>query len=197
MHYPHFYDTLPAITLKDELAELLGACEDGIITFSYLDAVKIAGHSCPTVLGAYMMLQRGINKLYDSHMPKRGEIVVEFRDAQDSGVTGVMANLATAITGATSDFGFGGLGGKYSRKSLLFFNAPIKGIMRLTRTDTSDSVTLDYDTSSIPKSPRTAELMPKILQSKASEQEKADFQKLWQNGVEAIAGEIDRFIKIM
>jgi len=34
--------------LRDPLAELLGAAEGGIVEYRYADAVKLAGHSCPT-----------------------------------------------------------------------------------------------------------------------------------------------------
>ena len=49
MIYPQFFNKIPTIKLQDDLASFLGAFEDGIIEFSYLDIVKSAGHSCPTV----------------------------------------------------------------------------------------------------------------------------------------------------
>lgn len=52
MHYPAFFDDVPAIRLYDPLAEFLGAVDDGVIEYRYLDAVKLAGHSCPTVASA-------------------------------------------------------------------------------------------------------------------------------------------------
>ena len=54
------------------LASFLGAFEDGIIEYSYLDVVKSAGHSCPTVLGAYLMTLKGLEALYKDEIPKRG-----------------------------------------------------------------------------------------------------------------------------
>ncbi len=55
MTYPEFFKNIETIKLQDDLSLFLGAFEDGIIEFSYLDVVKTAGHSCPTVLGAYLM----------------------------------------------------------------------------------------------------------------------------------------------
>ena len=80
MTYPQFFDKIPTIKLKDDLALFLGAFDDGIIEFSYLDIVKSAGHSCPTILGAYLMTLKGLEALYENELPKRGEILVEFKE---------------------------------------------------------------------------------------------------------------------
>ena len=52
MKYPAFFDEVPSISLYDPLAEFLGAAEDGILQYGYVDAVRLAGHSCPTVASA-------------------------------------------------------------------------------------------------------------------------------------------------
>ena len=52
MRTPGFYDAVAPIVVADPLAALLGATEDGRIEYRYLDAVKLAGHSCPTVAGS-------------------------------------------------------------------------------------------------------------------------------------------------
>lgn len=51
MQLPAFFDEVPAIVVTDPLAETLGAAEGGLIEYRYVDAVKLAGHSCPTVAG--------------------------------------------------------------------------------------------------------------------------------------------------
>ena len=53
MQYPAFFDAVPHLRLRDPLAEFLGAIEDGVVEYTYVDAVKLAGHSCPTVASAY------------------------------------------------------------------------------------------------------------------------------------------------
>lgn len=58
MAYPAFFDQIPSLTLSDPLAALLGAADDGVIEFRYVDAVKLAGHSCPTVAGAWLIASR-------------------------------------------------------------------------------------------------------------------------------------------
>ena len=54
MSYPKFYDKIEKIELYDPLSEVLGAFEDGKYSIEYKDVVKSAGHSCPTVAGAYI-----------------------------------------------------------------------------------------------------------------------------------------------
>ncbi|WP_434658597.1 hypothetical protein [Sulfurimonas sp. NW9] len=49
MNYPQFFDTVQSIPLKDPLAQVLGAFENGEYEITYLEVVKAAGHSCPTV----------------------------------------------------------------------------------------------------------------------------------------------------
>lgn len=44
MAFPEFYKHVPPLVLRDSLAAALGAAEDGIIEYHYLDAVKLAGH---------------------------------------------------------------------------------------------------------------------------------------------------------
>ncbi|MEO7008635.1 MAG: hypothetical protein ABI156_05745 [Caldimonas sp.] len=53
MQTPAFFDQAPFIVMHDALAQTLGATQDGLIEYRYLDAVKLAGHSCPTVAGAW------------------------------------------------------------------------------------------------------------------------------------------------
>ncbi len=80
MTYPEFFNKIEKIKLKDDLSNFLGATEDGIIEFSYIDVVKTAGHSCPTVLGAYLMTLEGLKALYKDELPKRGEIKIEYSE---------------------------------------------------------------------------------------------------------------------
>jgi len=78
MKYPKFFDEIEHIVLKDELSEFLGSAENGIIDFSYTEIVKMAGHSCGVVSGAYLMALKGLKALYGEELPLRGNIKVEF-----------------------------------------------------------------------------------------------------------------------
>lgn len=197
MTYPNFFNEIERIKLQDELANFLGATQDGIIEFSYIDLVKTAGHSCPTVLGAYLMTSEGLKALYKNELPKRGEIRVEFKQSIEEGVAGVIANVITNITGATSNSGFKGIMGNFARTNLLEFEKDISSSVRFTRIDTNEKVDVFYDANKIPPNPKMKELMQKTLMKKASEEESLEFKELWQERVENISKNIDIVIKVL
>ncbi len=186
MTYPLFYDNVEKITLYDPLAELLGSFENGIITFSYLQSVQTAGHSCPTVGGAYLMTLKALQTLYTETLPVRGEIRVSFKEPMENGVAGVIGNVISNITGATDKSGFKGLGGKFARHSLMNFNAHINSSVRFTRTDTGKSVDVFYNPSYVQPHHNMQPLLQKIMQNMATDEEKKEFGSLWQARVEKI-----------
>jgi len=186
MKYPEFFDTVESIKLKDDLANILGAFEEGIIEFTYKDVVKSAGHSCPTVAGAYLLVKEGLKELYKNTLPVRGEIKVLFKENLEDGVAGVISNVASQITGATSKSGFKGLNGKFARHSLMSFNENISSSMKLTRTDTNQSVELIYNPNSILPHKDMSMLMQKVMKNEANKDEKILFGQLWQERVEQI-----------
>lgn len=186
MKTPDFFNDVPLIVVSDPLASVLGAADGGILNYTYTDVVKLAGHSCPTVAGAYLMVQNGLKALYGDEIPVRGEIKVLMRGTLGAGVVGVIANVASMITGATDVSGFHGLGGKFDRRGLLFYNAEITGEMALERVDTGVRVTLSYDPSFILPSPQMGELLPLILSGRADENSCKLFGTLWQDRVKRI-----------
>ena len=119
MNYPQFFDRVETITLLDPLSRVLGSFTDGKITFTYKEIVKLAGHSCPTVGGAYLMTVRALEVLYPEGLPVRGHIKVAFKEDEQDGVAGVIANVISDITGATETSGFKGLNGNFARHSLM------------------------------------------------------------------------------
>ncbi|HRD92117.1 hypothetical protein [Accumulibacter sp.] len=186
MHFPEFFDAAPRITVRDPLARFLGAAEDGVIDYTYGDAVRLAGHSCPTVAGAYLMTRAALRALYPEALPERGGIRVELRDEQLAGVTGVVANVASLVTGATHDTGFKGIGGHFDRRGLLFFGAGIPGQIRFTRVDTGASVTVFARLDRVPSDPRIVSLLPRCLGGSATADEAALFRSLWQDRVRTL-----------
>ena len=108
MNTPAYYDTVPPITMTDPLAETLGSAEGGTLEYRYLDAVKLTGHSCPTVAGAWRMTRDALARLYPQGTPRRGEIRVDLREALDDGVAGVIASVVSLVTGAANAGGFKG-----------------------------------------------------------------------------------------
>ena len=197
MTYPNFFDEIQTIKLTDDLSNFLGTFENGLIEFSYLDIVKSAGHSCPTVAGAYLCAMKGLEALYKDEIPRRGEIFVSFKEDASEGVAGVIANVFTQITGATEAFGFKGIGGNFVRHELMKFNNDeISSSVKLQRLDNGNSVEVVYNPSSIPGNPMQQQLMQKIMQGVATPEERLDFGKLWQQRVENIFNNIDNVITI-
>jgi hypothetical protein len=185
MDFPAFFAEVPTIALRDPLAVFLGASKSGVMTYSYGDAVKLAGHSCPTVAGAYLMVRSGLIYLYGNELPERGGIEVYLGESRDQGTTGVIAAVATLLTGAAPETGFGGIGAgrRFARRDLLHFDAPIDGILALRRCDTGRGVVLDLDTGVVPPAPEMQMLLPKAVMGKAGEDEMARFAALWQDRV--------------
>ena len=197
MNYPKFFDNTPTITLKDPLSDFLGTLKNGIVEFKYIDIVKSAGHSCPTVAGAYLSTVKGIEALYGDEIPTRGDISVSIKDDSAQGVTGVISNVITQITGATEKTGFKGLNGNFARNNLMEFNADIKSELRFTRLDTGASVEVSYDPSSVGGNPKMQELMGKMMQGVATKEERVEFGKLWQQRVSDIFDRADDVITII
>lgn len=179
-----FFDSVESIVLKDKLGSFLGVDED--FTYTFKDVVKLSGHSCPTVAGAYLMTLKALKELYKDELPVRGEIKVELRDAKNEGTTGVLANVASFITGAKEEDGFKGLQGKYFRHNLLKYESSIKGEMRFTRLDNYKSVEVAYDLSDVTLSGFDGSLMQKGLQGTATDEELETFGKAWQQRVKEI-----------
>jgi len=196
MKYPDFFETIKPIKLKDELSAVLGAFEEGVISFSYLDVVKSAGHSCPTIAGAYLMVREGLKALYGEELPQRGDIKVLFKEDILNGTTGVVANVFSLITGATSNWGFKGLNGAHDRRFLMFFNADIPLHVRLERNDTGKAVDIAYNPSSILPDPQMQPLMQKVLAGVTSMEEKELFGLLWQIRVRKILENFDKIVFI-
>lgn len=191
MSHPDFFESAPKVTVYDPLAELLGASSDGVIHYSYTDAVKLAGHSCPTVAGAWLMTLKALQALYPDSLPERGNIMVSFADDARNGVTGVIANVVSLVTGATVDTGFKGLAGMYSRCDLMAFNAEVAGEIGFTRRDTGASVAVSYSAREVPPAPMTMPLLQKILAGTASPDQHVTFAQAWQDRVRRILESAD------
>lgn len=183
---PLFFQSVPKITLYDPLSEILGAAQKGIVHYAYGDVVKLAGHSCPTVAGAYLMLLKGLTLLYGDKTPVRGEIRVTIKGNLGEGVVGVIANVASMITGATDTGGFHGLGGKFDRRNLLFFEPEMLEDMVLERLDSGKRVVLSYNPTIVPSDPQMASWLQMTLSNQADEQISELFRSAWQERVKTI-----------
>ncbi|GBG01964.1 hypothetical protein AZSI13_12910 [Azospira sp. I13] len=184
--FPAFFAEVPGITLRDPLAEFLGAAEGGRIAYRYEDAVRLAGHSCPTVAGAYLMTVRALQALYGEALPERGGVQVQLSGLADAGVTGVIASVVTLLTGAAAEGGFKGLAGRFSRRHLLEYGVDLQADARFRRLDNGRTVTARLDLSSVPADPAMGPLLQDLLSADDDTPDPAKaarFATLWQERV--------------
>jgi hypothetical protein len=186
MPFPVFFADAPAITLKDPLAFFLGAPSDGMITYRYEDAVRLAGHSCPTVAGAWLMTLRALRALWPDGMPERGATEVLMDAPQDEGVTGVMAAVAGLVTGAAGPGGFKGIAGRFGRNDLLRFDTGINAELALRRLDTGAMAVASYHPELVPADPEMRERLQLVLAGSRDPEDQARFASLWQDRVKRI-----------
>jgi hypothetical protein len=195
MQYLKFFDEIEKITLKDELASFLGVNKDGIIEIGYPDIVKTAGHSCATVAGAYLAALKGLAALYSDEIPKRGEIKIELKRSTTDENAGVVGCVLSNITGATTDYGFGGIpGGKFNRRGLLFYEAPIETDIRFTRLDTGDKVGINYHPGKVVN---PMKILMSAIGPDATEESKASFPQRFQEMVKTVFDHADSVIEIV
>jgi len=186
MSYPAFFAEVPPLRLYDPLAELLGAAEGGLLEYRYEDAVKLAGHSCPTVAGAWLMARLALGRLYPDGLPQRGDIGVELRDRQDAGVAGVVGAVIGLLTGAAGEGGFKGVNGHHARRGLLHYGVAMAAEARFTRQDSGASVAVAYNPASVQPDPAMPALMKRCFAGEANAEQRVAFGRLWQDRVRRI-----------
>ena len=197
------------IKFREPLAETLGAVksEDAVLEYTFVDAIKMAGHACPTVAGAYLSCQKALERLYLNEIPVRGEISITIYGEPDEGVYGVMAQVFSFITGAAPATGFRGLGHKFKRKDLLQFIPdtidPQAMCFEFRRRDTGKAVLIKFYPREVPfpegKAKRLGELLEKVIWEAARKEERKEFQELWMEKVaDMLLGqkEIDKWLKL-
>jgi hypothetical protein len=141
----------PSIVFSDPLAEFLGALpERGTFRYTYDDVVRLCGHSCPTVAGAFLMTAAAVCALYRDTTPVRGEIEVIVGGERDGTSSGPMSQVFTFLTGAATDSGFAGLADRWRRRGLLHFDPSLAGKVRFRRLDRGTTVDVTYQPGRIP-----------------------------------------------
>jgi hypothetical protein len=190
MAFPDFFAIAPRVIVHDALADFLGAADGGLIEYQYADAVRVAGHSCPTVAGAWLMARAALRALYPDAPAERGEIEVTMSAPEGEGTTGVVAQVFTLLTGAAANNGFHGIAGRFTRSGLLNYGSgDSRGIARFQRRDSGAAVRVAMDLSDIPPVPQMRELMGKALADNASAFERGAFAAAWQDRVRRILTE--------
>ncbi len=184
-----FYEDVESIILRDPLAEFLGAIEEGEeIAYTYTDAVKLAGHSCPAVSGAFKITQKALKALYGGKTPVRGEISVKVLGSVDDGANGPISQVISLITGAAPETGFAGLSGRFERKRKLIFDEKNTepNTFVFTRDDTKKSVKVTYHPERLPQREGIGRLFTKCIADTASKKQREEFQDMWQERVKAV-----------
>jgi hypothetical protein len=162
MKYPAFYDQVETIV------------------------ARLAGHFCPTVAGAYLMVARGVKAPFENELLLRGEIAVVMQQNQHEGVCGVIANVFSYITGATESSGFHDLADQFDRRQLLSFGHQIPAQAQFTRKSNGRSVLVSYDPGCVPADPDMRPLLSKAISGQADAGQELRFRQLWQSRVESI-----------
>lgn len=186
MRFPDFFRDVSRFTVRDPLAQFLGAADGGVLEYGYDDAVKLAGHSCPTVASAYRLTCLALAALYPGELPERGGVRVEFRNRVEDGVTGVVASVVTLLTGAAQDGGFKGIGGRHVRRGLQRFAVEQPLALRFTRLDTGAAVDAEADLAQVPAAAEMSALMALCVAADADADEQRRFAALWQDRVRRI-----------
>ena len=184
-----FYDEVEPIKLKDPLAVFLGAIDEHEeFIFTYEDAVKLAGHSCPAVSGAYKVTEKALKALYGSEIPIRGGISVKVLGNIDNGANGPISQVISLITGAAPETGFAGLGNSFVRKNKLIFDEKNEeaNAFVFTRDDNGKSVKVAYHPENVPGDEDMHNLFTKCIVGTASEKQKEKFKELWQKRVKCV-----------
>lgn len=179
-----FFESAPRIVMRDALAETLGAADGGLIEYGYADAVRLAGHSCPTVAGAWLMARAAVHALYPDRVGDRGAIAVTMSAPEAEGTTGVVAQVFTLVTGAAASNGFHGIGGRFARNGLLAYGSgDIGAIARFRRVDSGATVDVTMDFSAVRPAPQLRVLMQRALAPDATAAERKAFADVWQERV--------------
>ena len=110
----------------------------------------------------------------------------QFRQSRNSGVTGVIANVVSLLTGAAQDGGFKGLGGRFDRRDLLSFDADVPLEIRFTRLDTGAAVDVAARMQGVPADPEMGALMQEYMHADANPEAMRRFGTLWQDRVRRI-----------
>jgi hypothetical protein len=176
------FPATPSIIFFDPLAELLGV-GNGFFHYTFDDVVKLSGHACPTVAGAFLMAIRAMHALYGDETPRRGDIRVIVPGPVEEGVNGPVSQVFTLLTGAAATNGFKGLGGQYARCGLMDFASGPAGLFSFQRTDSGESVTVSYDPSGIPPDPDMGPLLQRIFQDDRDPTARRQFRVLWRKRV--------------
>lgn len=180
--------TVEPMMFRDPFLELLGQI-DGPIPYYYEEAVKLSGHSCAAITGAWTITEKAVEALYGEETPVRGQIKITMPGPADQYYIGVFGEVFTYLTGAAPETGFPGadFGPGYNRRNLLVYpEEPTKlpfAILeyQFERTDTGKKVGVVYNMGMVAPlaTPEITALYPIIVDGTATPEEQATFIEWW------------------
>ena len=186
---------VPPIMMRDPFLELLGQT-DKPVPYTYEEAVKLAGHSCGAVAGAWIMTKKALAALYPGEIPERGKVAIEAPGAEDEWFIGVFGDVMTYITGASPKTGFPGgpFGKSYKRRDLLKYKdaaantPPPKMVWIFKRIDTGAQVSVSCNLSLVqpPATPERGKMAAKMADGKATPEEAGEWIEYWNARVKFI-----------
>jgi hypothetical protein len=183
-----YIDKVLPILMKEPFLELLGQT-DTTVPYTYQEAVKLTGHSCGAVAGAWTITRKALEALYPGTSPVRGQIRVIMPGSEDEWYVGVFGEVISYITGAAPQTGFPGaeFGRAYKRRNLMIYKEqpsktpPVKTPWIFERMDNGTKVGVRYDLNKIkpPITPERAEMGTKVADGLASREETAEWRVYW------------------
>ena len=183
---------VPPIMMIDPYFQIFGQSQVAV-PYTYENAVKLAGHSCGAVTGAWTITRKALEVLYpNGEIPVRGQIAVEAPGAEDEWFVGVFGEVITYITGAAPKTGF--IGAEFGQTDNVFVRQnkmvypdeptgtlPPKMEWIFTRLDTGAKVGVNFNLAVIlPIATPERQEMGKIMAAgEANPQEAADYYEYW------------------
>ncbi len=183
---------VPPIMMIDPYFQIFGQSQTPV-PYYYEEAVKLAGHSCGAVTGAWTITQKALEVLYpNGETPVRGQITVEAPGAEDEWFVGVFGEVITFVTGAAPHTGFigsefGQTDDVFVRQNKMVYSEEPTGQLPpmrewiFTRTDTGAKVGVKFNLviiTPIPTPGRTA-MGKKMAAGEATPEEAADYYQYW------------------
>ena len=188
------------LIVRDPFLEFLGLVgPQEPIAVSFEELVKAAGHLCPTVAGAYLILKHGLAALYGNAPAVRGQVrVTAYGRPQDFGY-GPIAQLVNLAIGAAPETGFAGLGpGRFARRNLFVFRSDDvrRHEFDFERLDEGHAVHVVYDPACVPAPPDFQSAIGPALAESATQEEVARFRTAWLGRVHAILAADGRTVRV-
>ena len=195
---------VPPIMMTEPYFGIFGQTT-GPVPYTYEEAVKLSGHSCGAVTGAWTITKKALEALYpNGEIPVRGQIAVEAPGAEDEWFVGVFGEVITFVTGASPHTGFNGsefgtVNDLFIRQNKMVYKDEPTGQLPpmrewiFTRLDTGAKVGVKFNLVIILPIPTPArtEMGKKMAAGTATPEEAADYQKYWNDRAKFVLDNAD------